>query len=133
MASERMGREGLEGREGRERGDRRRRNGAHLRSAGSRDAGGSSGGSQDEFASLPLEAALEELDRIVTALEDGQLSLDDSLALYERGMRLTKRCQEVLDTAELRVQRLRPATARDDDFGGTRRDYVVEDFEADEE
>jgi exodeoxyribonuclease VII small subunit len=76
---------------------------------------------------------LEELDRIMTALEDGQLSLDDSLALYERGMRLTKRCQEVLDTAELRVQRLRPVASLDDDFGGARRGYVVEDFEADEE
>ncbi len=126
MASERMGREG------REKGDRGRRNGTHLRPAGSSD-GGPSGGSQDEFASLPLEAALEELDRIVTALEDGQLALDDSLALYERGMRLTKRCQEILDTAELRVQRLRPAPSPDDDFSGARHGYVVEDFEADEE
>ena len=122
-------REGREGREQGDRGERVRRNGAHLRAARGRD-GASSGGPQDEFASLPLEAALEELDRIVAALEDGQLALDDSLALYERGMRLTARCQEVLDTAELRVQRLRPAATLGD---GARRGYIVEDFEADEE
>ena len=122
-------REGREGREQGDRGERVRRNGAHLRAARGRDDV-SSGGPQDEFASLPLEAALEELDRIVAALEDGQLALDDSLALYERGMRLTARCQEVLDTAELRVQRLRPAATLGD---GARRGYIVEDFEADEE
>jgi exodeoxyribonuclease VII small subunit len=65
-------------------------------------------GGRPEAASF--EEALEELDRIVEALEDGQISLDAALSLYERGVRLTKRCQEVLDSAELRVQRLRVET-----------------------
>ena len=55
----------------------------------------------------PFEAQLEELDTIVTALEDGRLPLEDALALYERGMRLAKACQDRLDAAELRVRRLR--------------------------
>jgi exodeoxyribonuclease VII small subunit len=121
MASERAGREA---------GDRGRQNGTHPRPAARRGAGSSP--SRDELESLPLEAALEELDRIMTALEDGQLALDDSLALYERGMRLTKRCQEILDTAELRVQRLRPAANPDDGFRGSRGAYALEEFEAEE-
>lgn len=77
----------------------------------------------------PFEAQLEELDSIVTALEDGRLPLEDALSLYERGMRLAKACQDRLDQAELRVQRLRAVAAdiADGDDG-----FSLEDFEADE-
>jgi exodeoxyribonuclease VII small subunit len=88
---------------------------------------------------LAFEVALEELDRIVEALEGEQLPLDESLALYERGVRLTKRCQDLLDGAVLRVERLRPAVesgeaaAGRQGMGNTRADFRLEAFEADED
>lgn len=79
-------------------------------------------------AEQPFEAQLEELDSIVTSLEDGQLPLEDALALYERGMRLAKTAQDRLDAAELRVRRLR-IVAPD---GADDATFSLEDFEADE-
>ena len=75
--------------------------------------------------SQPFETLLRELETIVTSLEDGQLPLEDALARYERGMRLAKACQDRLDTAELRVRRLRivaPPSESDDGF-------ALDDFE----
>lgn len=51
-----------------------------------------------------FEAALDELDRAVEALERGDLDLDEAVAVFERGMRLAQVCQEALDRAELRVR-----------------------------
>lgn len=59
---------------------------------------------------LAFEEALGRLDETVAALEGGQLALDDALAIFEEGVRLSRRCQELLDHAELRVQRLRMTT-----------------------
>ncbi|MFI5272957.1 MAG: exodeoxyribonuclease VII small subunit [Ktedonobacterales bacterium] len=59
-----------------------------------------------EAQPLAFEEALGKLDAAVSALEGGQLSLEASLALYEEGVRLATRCQELLDSADLRVQRL---------------------------
>ncbi len=55
---------------------------------------------------LSYEEASEELEKIVRALEEGEQSLDEALALFERGQRLTKRCLELLDEAELKVNKL---------------------------
>ena len=55
---------------------------------------------------LTYEQAMQELDDLIGSLEEGQSSLEDSLALYERGQALAKRCAELLDKAELRVQQL---------------------------
>ncbi len=55
---------------------------------------------------LNLEAALEELERIVVELEDGKLSLEESLGLYERGIRLVRLCNSRLDKAEQRIESL---------------------------
>ncbi len=52
---------------------------------------------------LSFEAALAELERIVRDLEDGQASLEESLARYERGVALLKRCYGQLSAAEQRV------------------------------
>jgi exodeoxyribonuclease VII small subunit len=62
----------------------------------------------NEPASDPLtfEQALAELDRIVRELEDGQTSLEESLARYEMGIRLLKRCYAELRQAEQRIQLL---------------------------
>jgi exodeoxyribonuclease VII small subunit len=55
---------------------------------------------------LPYEAAFAELQSIIEALEGEQGSLDDATSLYERGQALVKRCQELLDRAELKVRQL---------------------------
>ena len=55
---------------------------------------------------LSFEQAYARLEDIVTRLEAGDLSLDESVALYEGGQRLARRCGALLDAAELRVQQL---------------------------
>ncbi len=49
---------------------------------------------------------IEELRSIVRLLEDGDISLDESIALYERGALLVKQCEELLTTAELKISEL---------------------------
>jgi len=53
-----------------------------------------------------FEEALEALEEIVGRLDDGKLSLDDSLRCYEFGVLISRRCEKMLDEAELRVSRL---------------------------
>jgi len=55
---------------------------------------------------LNYEAAYTELAELIERLEGGDLPLEESLALYERGRLLAAHCQRLLDEAELRVQRL---------------------------
>ncbi len=50
-----------------------------------------------------FEAALQELEQSVAALESGRLDLDAALAVYERGVSLIAGCQRLLDAAERRV------------------------------
>jgi exodeoxyribonuclease VII small subunit len=47
-----------------------------------------------------------ELAQVVAQLEEGNMSLEDMLRLYEKGIQLATACQKLLDTAELRVQQL---------------------------
>jgi exodeoxyribonuclease VII small subunit len=64
------------------------------------------------MASEPVESFEElyqRLEQAVGKLEEGGLPLEEALALYEEGMRLAQRCQEMLDQAELRVTRLQEA------------------------
>jgi exodeoxyribonuclease VII small subunit len=53
-----------------------------------------------------FEEALERLETIVEELEAGSLSLEQSLARYEEGMRLSRRLTQTLDQAEKRIERL---------------------------
>lgn len=55
---------------------------------------------------LSYEQALAELETIVASLEANKLSLEETLALFERGRALTKHCLELLDHAELQVKQL---------------------------
>ena len=55
---------------------------------------------------INFEEALAELETLVTQMEGGDLSLDESLKAFERGVRLTRQCQQVLSAAELKVQTL---------------------------
>ena len=52
------------------------------------------------------ETLMQRMQAVVERLETGQLSLAEALALYEEGVALAARCQQVLDAAELRVQQL---------------------------
>ena len=58
-----------------------------------------------DVGSLGYEQARDELVEVVRALEAGGLSLDDSVALWERGEALARRCEEQLAGARERVQR----------------------------
>lgn len=53
-----------------------------------------------------FETALNELEQIVAKLERGELKLEESLKLFERGVELSKQCRASLATAELKVQQL---------------------------
>lgn len=57
---------------------------------------------------LAFEEALQELSAIVQQLEDGELKLEETVALYQRGQQLAERCQTLLDEVALRVQQLQP-------------------------
>ena len=72
---------------------------------------------------LNYEQAFEELEALVERLESGELALEESLALFERGQALSARCSELLEQAELKLRELVP-----DDSGG----YVETDFEVEE-
>ena len=63
---------------------------------------------------LSYEQALAELETIVASLEGNRLSLEDAMALFERGQSLTKHCLELLDNAELRVKKLSGDSLVDD-------------------
>lgn len=56
---------------------------------------------------LSFEEALKELERIVSRLESGEATLDDSIRLYERGDRLRLRCADRLDAAQARIEAVR--------------------------
>jgi len=53
---------------------------------------------------MDYEAAVTELESLVDRLEQGDISLEESLKLYESGVLLTRDCQEALKTAEQKVQ-----------------------------
>ncbi|MEW5755094.1 MAG: exodeoxyribonuclease VII small subunit [Pseudomonadota bacterium] len=66
-----------------------------------------------------FEAALQELEEIVEKMEDGEISLEDSLKHFERGIALTRACQQALAEAEQKVQILLEKNGQE----------TVEDFE----
>ena len=55
-------------------------------------------------ASFNFEQALENLEDLVTAMEEGELSLEESLQAFEKGIKLTRECQSALKKAEQKVQ-----------------------------
>jgi len=56
---------------------------------------------QDE---IPFEEALSELESLVETMEKGELSLEESLESFERGVTLTRICQQALKTAEQKIE-----------------------------
>ncbi len=55
---------------------------------------------------VDFEAALQELEKLVEQMEKGELTLEESLRDFERGIELTRKCQQALQEAEQRVQLL---------------------------
>lgn len=56
------------------------------------------------IATPDFEKSLQELESLVEQMESGEQSLDDSLKTFERGVQLTRECQQALQQAEQRVQ-----------------------------
>ena len=62
----------------------------------------------NDLSHLTFEEALAQLQDLVEALEQGDGTLEESLARYEQGMKLVAYCNKLLDQAELRVRELLP-------------------------
>jgi len=56
--------------------------------------------------SYPFEASLEKLEKLVEQMEEGDLTLEESLKTFEEGIRLTRECQQALAAAEQKVKLL---------------------------
>lgn len=63
-----------------------------------------------------FERSLAELEAIVDKLEEGDLSLDDSLRHFERGVQLTRSCQSALKQAEQKVEMLLKRSGAEDEL-----------------
>lgn len=61
---------------------------------------------QTPVETMSFEAALRELETIVGRLEQGEVDLEDSIALYERGQTLKAHCEQKLKAAESRLERI---------------------------
>ena len=61
---------------------------------------------QVPLENLTYEQALEELEKVVAALEGEALTLEQAISLYERGRQLTEHAAGLLESAELRVKKL---------------------------
>ncbi len=59
-----------------------------------------------DIAALPFEVALKELESIVSRLERGDVGLEDSIVIYERGEALKTHCDALLKKAELRIEKV---------------------------
>lgn len=63
---------------------------------------------------MTYESAIKQLEEIVLKLEDGKLSLDEAVKLFEKGAKLSAFCDKVLKEAELKITTLDEAEAQDD-------------------
>ena len=73
----------------------------------------------DSLAALSYEQARDELNSVVSRLEAGGATLEESLVLWERGEALAARCQQWLDGARERLATARTATATHDEETGS--------------
>ncbi len=58
---------------------------------------------EDEINKLKFEEGLKKLEELVTQLDDGNLSLEESISYYEIGIKLKNHCEELLKRAELKI------------------------------
>lgn len=66
----------------------------------------SKSGKSECLEALSFEDMYSRLEKIIQTLETGEVSLDESMALYEQGVRLARECGRKLDDAQLRVTQL---------------------------
>ena len=59
---------------------------------------------------ISFEKSVQELDSIVEKMESGELNLEQSLELFERGVKLTRECRKILDDAEKKIEKLLEST-----------------------
>jgi exodeoxyribonuclease VII small subunit len=59
-----------------------------------------------KIADMTFEDALRALEQVVARLESGEVPLDESISLYERGEELRKHCQARLDAAQARIEKI---------------------------
>ncbi len=85
---------------------------------------------ESEPSPARFDEALGELENLVETLEQGNLSLDESLAHFERGVGLARECRASLQSAEQKVQILLDRDAEDAENAG---DGSLDDFEPDRE
>lgn len=65
-----------------------------------------------------FEESIKELEKIVEKLEKGEIGLDESLELFEKGIKLSKVCSDMLDKAEKKVSVL---------INGEKQDFIAEE------
>ncbi|MBR3031615.1 MAG: exodeoxyribonuclease VII small subunit [Clostridiales bacterium] len=70
-----------------------------------------------EKINMTYEQAVSELEEIISKLESGEASLDDSIALYSRGMELSKFCKDKLDDIEKKISILTQDGSTESAFG----------------
>lgn len=70
-----------------------------------------------------FEESISELEEIVSRLEGGDVTLDESLTLFEKGIKLSKSCQKMLDSAEKKVSVLMMS----DDGEMVKEDFIGEE------
>ncbi len=61
---------------------------------------------QNDISTLTFESAMKELESIVERLEKGNVELEESIKIYARGEALKKRCEDLLRSAEARIQKI---------------------------
>ncbi|WP_417423280.1 exodeoxyribonuclease VII small subunit [Hoeflea sp.] len=61
----------------------------------------------NDISEMSFEAAVSELERIVEQLERGDVALDKSIEIYERGEALKAHCEKLLSAAEKRIEKIR--------------------------
>ncbi len=64
-------------------------------------------GTNDDIASMSFEQAMEQLEKIVASLETGDVPLNRSIEIYERGEALKGHCEKLLKAAEDRIEKIR--------------------------
>ncbi|MDR0448895.1 MAG: exodeoxyribonuclease VII small subunit [Rickettsiales bacterium] len=62
----------------------------------------------EKIAEMNFEEAFKALEEIVKKMEAGQISLEESVAAYEKGAALKKRCMDLLAAAEVRIEKIKP-------------------------
>ncbi|HJM71771.1 MAG TPA: exodeoxyribonuclease VII small subunit [Gammaproteobacteria bacterium] len=68
-----------------------------------------------EKKSKGIESKLKELENLLEELESGELDLDEALKKFEKGIKLSRECQQTLEKAELKIQVLMEDELKDSD------------------